>query len=292
MSKRAEAGEILNRGGQEQTAGRLDGALSLYLQATEIDPTYASAWYNAALIYKWRHEWASALTCSIQAADHDSSNDASILWNLGIAASALGSWTHALRAWKGLGIPIETGDDGSPRLNIGVTPIRLLSADGSGEVVWADRFDPVRARILNIPTPESGHRWWDVVLHDAEPKGKRERDGQFLSVFNALERLVPSSAATWAVDLEAPAPEDVEALVQTFHESDDHAQDWSDSLEIICKACSEGTPHEHSPAPARVWTLKRSFGIATEAPGRAEEILSSWAQGASGRRWADLRQVL
>lgn len=131
-----------------------------------------------------------------------------------------------------------------------------------------------------------------MVLHDAEPKGKRERNGRLLSVFNALERLEPGSAATWAVDLEAPAPEDVEALVQAFHASDDHAQDWSESLEIICKACSEGTPHEHSPAPVKAWSPKRSFGIATEAPGRAEEILSTWAQGASGRRWNELRQVL
>src|SRR5579862_2444045 len=88
-------------------------------------------------------------------------------WNLGIAATALG-------------------------MGLGLVPIRL-DPDGNGEVVWCDRLDPARALIRNVPTLESGFREGDIVLHDGEPKGKRELNGKFVSVFNALERIAEES---------------------------------------------------------------------------------------------------
>lgn len=105
-------------------------------------------------------------------------------WNLGIAATALGDWASARRAWTAYGI---TGiGDGVEEIDVdfGMAPIRLnpdraslalevQPAYGNTEVVWCWRRSPAHAVIASVPLPESGHRFRDVLLHDGEPKGTR-----------------------------------------------------------------------------------------------------------------------
>ena len=71
--------------------------------------------------------------------------------------------------WRRLGLDIEEGD--APiEDNFGITPVRL-NPDDRGEVVWARRIDPVRARIENVPYPESGFRRGDVEAPRASRAG-------------------------------------------------------------------------------------------------------------------------
>jgi hypothetical protein len=51
------------------------------------------------------------------------------------------------------------------------------------------RIDPVRVRIDNVPLPESGFRFGDIVLHDGASTGHRTYGERQVPVFNAMQRL-------------------------------------------------------------------------------------------------------
>jgi hypothetical protein len=149
------------------------------------------------------------------------------------------------------------------------------------------RIDPARARIESIPTPESGRRYKDLLLHDGEPRGKRAYGEQLLSVFDELAVLEPSPFETWGVDLVAPSEADLEELFRSVARGCDAAlEDWTASLEIICKRCSEGVPHEHAPEPEKPWNPKRRVGIATRDQA-VFELIAKWARANHWRTASD-----
>ena len=141
-------------------------------------------------------------------------------------------------------------------MGLGLVPIRL-DPDGNGEVVWCDRLDPARALIRNVPTLESGFREGDIVLHDGEPKGKRELNGKFVSVFNALERIAEESGVV--------------------------IEDWTDSMQILCKECSEGTPHTEHTHEERPWDPQHRIGLSALSREQASSVLIEWASSAPSR---------
>src|SRR5205807_10273545 len=71
------------------------------------------------------------------------SKDKAAWWNQGIAATALGRWGLARRAWAGFGIDLPAGE-GPLDFPCGSCPVRLCP-DGDAEVVWAHRIDPARS---------------------------------------------------------------------------------------------------------------------------------------------------
>ena len=127
---------------------------------------------------------------------------------------------------------------------MGITPIRL-NPDDSGEVVWATRIDPVRARIDSVPYPESGFHYGDIVLHDGAPVGYREVDGRKLPVFNVLELFSHSNFRTFVVTLELSDEQDLDRLETLLAGVPHEIEDWTSNVRVICKRCSEGIPHNH-----------------------------------------------
>lgn len=167
-----EASEINERGRACADAGDWDDALSHYRQAVSIAPAFDPAWFNMGLIHKWRREWVNALECCERAASLSNSGEGEpAWWNLGIAATALRRWDAARNAWRRFGIQVP-GGDGEIQMRLGPAPVRL-NPQQHGEVVWGLRIDPARVVIKNVPLPESGHRWGDIVLHDGAPNGHR-----------------------------------------------------------------------------------------------------------------------
>jgi len=273
----------LNDAGREQAdAGDWDAALAFYQQAIDLFPVYSPVLYNMGLIYKWRRQWADCLDANERAArrlPEDHGDPA--LWNLGIAATALHRWDVAREAWRRYGVSIPDGE-GELELDFGPTPIRL-NPDGNAEVVWGTRIDPARVVIRNVPTPESGHHWGDIVLHDGEPKGERTIAGRVCSVFDEIELWKPSGIPTLSVEVTAADAEDSRALEDAFAEAGLAAEDWTKELRFLCKACSEGTApegHEHPPAPH---TAERHFGLAAPLD-VATRLLTAWAAERPGTR--------
>lgn len=112
--------------------------------------------------------------------------------------------------------------------------------------MWARRIDPARARIENIPFPETGHRFRDVVLHDGAAVGERRIQGRTVPVFEALALLEASHYQTFVLWAPRAAPATIESLAALAEREGCFVEDWSSSVRYICATCSEGpAPPEH-----------------------------------------------
>jgi hypothetical protein len=136
-------------------------------------------------------------------------------------------------------------------------------------------IDPARVKIANIPFPESGYRWGDIVLHDGEPNGERVSGETRYDVFDVLERWSPSEIPTIVIEADCGSEEDALALIEMFESSHFAAEDWTRSVRPLCQACSTGKPGDHD-HPFTKDGAFHSFGIACPA-GLAATILERWA---------------
>jgi hypothetical protein len=274
MNKRQKAANANDRAMKLREQGHLEEAIQLYHTAATLDPSWGAPLYNLALLYKHQKNWEQSLEYNRQATALDAKNEAA-WWNMGIAATAVGRWDLARAAWRGFGIPIPDGE-GPIDFPCGAGPIRL-NPDGDGEVVWAYRIDPARAEVVSIPFRESGYRWGDIVLTDGAPVGYRTYHGKEFPVFNALERLVPSACSTFVAQVKMPdRPELVGQLANLAAEREGSAEDWSTSIRIICKACSEGRPHEIHDERAAPPDGVHLIALAARDRQHATDILHAW----------------
>jgi hypothetical protein len=284
-------GDILNEFGRRlQDRGWNRAARFGYATANFFDRRGASAWFNRGLIAKFEGRWGDSLEFNLRATELDPSNEGA-WWNLGIAATALGDWTTARKAWSGFGIDVPVGE-GPLNMNLGSVPIRICP-ETRGEVVWARRLDPARAQIYSVPLPESQHGFQDVVLHDGAPRGTRVWQGREVPVFNELQLLEPSAFATFGTRLVIPTDADYLDLAEAATESGLAADDWS-GLEMLCVKCSEGTPHEHHEHNGHTdtaWIADRQVGIAAQSVDQARELIQNWQQRGSGRGFTSLECV-
>jgi tetratricopeptide (TPR) repeat protein len=276
-------------------AGDEDSAIEQYLAALALDPGRPSALYNLGLIYKYRRDWRTSLDYN-RLARELRPHDEATLWNLAIAATALQDWRTARDVWRTLNI-ISEPDEGPINENFGDTPLRLNAVettDTPAEVVWARRLCPVRARIRNIPTGATGFRHGDVVLHDGAAVGYRlNSDGEEVPAFNVLELFEPSRFSTFEATVEVDGPEDIEVLDQACDRADVAFEDWTASIRSLCKACSEGRPHEGHDRELKAsdsWERMRRVGFAAHGEASITTVLQGWQD--RRRRVADLRCTL
>jgi tetratricopeptide (TPR) repeat protein len=278
--QRARAKKLNAQGEALSEAGDTSAALAKYTEALSLDPDRPGTLYNIGLIHKYRLAWRESFEFNRRARDL-APDDEATCWNLAIAATALRDWTTARSVWNSLGMAIEPGD--TPiESNFGQTPVRL-NPDGAAEVVWAQRIDPVRARILNVPFESSGFRYDDVVLHDGAPVGTRlNAAGKERSVFNVLELFERSAFLTYEVELFAPGAADLEALTARCEEAGLPFEDWTETTRILCRACSEGRPHEghdRDGGGSTEWQPRRRGGFAARDRAVLDRIFSEWGNG-------------
>ena len=156
-----------NRGLTAKFAHRCD-SLRFNLQATKLDPSFKPAWWS----YRHRRD------CH---------------WRLD---------GRRLRHGSTYGVAVPPGD-GPLDMRLGGIPIRI-DPSGTAEVVWCERLDPARARIVNIPFPDSGRACGDILLTDGEAQGYREAAGRQVPVFNELEVLSASTLSTFSANVQCP----------------------------------------------------------------------------------------
>ncbi|MEU3465140.1 hypothetical protein ABZ721_35000 [Streptomyces sp. NPDC006733] len=302
--------------------GRYEDAGALLTRAADMEPWLSESWYNLALLHKFRHDWEQARTAGLRAvALLDRDSGAPDWWNLGIAATALQDWPLARRSWQAYGLRLPSGSAESAseeavRLALGSAAVRL-SPEGEAEVVWGRRLDPARIEVLSIPLPSSGRRWGEVVLHDGVPHGERATaEGSAKSVypvFDEIELWAPSPVPTWLVLLEAATASDRDALERLAADAGFAAEDWSSSVRLLCRTCSESRmptddgsatsrdPHDHGEpghpghlshhSAGTLWVPERECGIAAPAA-LVRGLLDSWiADSPDTRDWRDLEEV-
>lgn len=257
------------QGSRRREAGDAAGAILLFEKAIRAAPQWSVPWYNMGLTFKYAGNWPDSYRCNAEAA-RLSPTDEEAIWNMGIAATALGNWPEARRAWGLYGIEIPPGE-GPIEMNLGTVPIRI-NPDTNGEVVWARRIDPARAVLTSIPLPESEHRHGDLVLHDGAPVGYRKQDGQDVPVFNELTLLSESQNGTFAVAITATTIDDLVAFEKACQDLGCATEDWS-TMRILCRACSEGTPHVHASPPVEG---EHRFAVAATALALVEQAVEKW----------------
>jgi hypothetical protein len=162
-------------------------------------------------------------------------------------------------------------------------------------VVWSVRLCPVRARLINIPTGATGFRFGDVVLHDGAPVGYRlNAFGKERPVFNVLELFEASRFSTYEVSLEAEAAEAIEELERLSANAGVEIEDWTANIRNLCKACSEGRPHEghdQELEEVQTWEPKRRTGFAAVDRESLEGVLKEWA-AKPGRKVSEMQCTL
>lgn len=276
-------------------AGDLEAVRRLQAERIEREPDDFWPWFEAGLTAKAQHDWeecarlnaeASARIGTVAAKEgFDGSNPGA--WNRGIALTALGRWQEARQAWADYGL--ETGEgDGEIRMDWGLIPIRLNPDEttlafakppledprATPEVIWCARLSPAHVEVVNVPTPETGHRFGDVLLVDGVPSGERHLGDEVVPVFDELAVLrksdQPTSQAVLAADDEA-----LDALAEEALARDLGLDDWS-RIRILCSACSRGLPssgHEH---PQEVGDGTRRVGLGGP-PDALRALLADWA---------------
>lgn len=263
-------------------AGQGDAAIEKYLAALQLEPRRFNSLYNIGLVHKYRGEWQASFDFN-QKAYALAPDDQAARWNLAIAATALRRWEVARQMWQDEGLELEAAS-GPIEMDFGPTPIRL-DPDGDGEVVWAQRIDPVRARIDSVPFPESGFRHGDIVLHDGAPVGERRWGEVDYSVFNVLELFERSAESTFVAVVEAPDKGEIERLEALALAAGIEVEDWTANVRILCRQCSEGVPHEeHDEALAEAaWQPQRRIGISASTLGAVDRLLEAWLTEGSAR---------
>ena len=299
----------LDAGGDPAARAVLADALAA--EVLRRDPGSAEFWYDRGMLAKWRRDWVASRELNATALDLVPARRRQgepAAWNLGIAATALHDWDTAHRAWTAFGIDLPPRAAGAPvSADFGPAPVRLnaeprfvgepaLEVDGRTwdvEVVWGRRLCPTRIRILNVPTPASGHRFGDVVLHDGDTLGTRLFGEHELGVFNEIALWERSRHATVTVTVDAPDGDAVEELADLCDAEGGAAEDWTANMRQLCRACSEGSPHDtHDHAPeVPGWQPARSVGLAAD-PAEIDRLLDRWAAGGPGRDYRDVEVAL
>jgi len=263
-------------------SGNLAESSQAFAALLQRKPDSNSYHYMRGLATKYLPDWPVSLHHNLRAIELAEEAGEAEHWNAAIAATALGEWAQARRLWAACGIRVPEGagpiDD-----DYGVAVVRLNPWHG-GETVFMRRIDPVRARLLNVPLPESGHRFGDIVLHDGASTGTRFDGDREVPVFNELARLVPSTFQTFVALVGCDHSDDVRALVKAGLPGIGFAEDWTDSVQHYCIRCSYGKPHRHTSLRADAWQADRNVGVAAQSRRSVEKLLGDWVSAAPGRR--------
>jgi tetratricopeptide (TPR) repeat protein len=256
----------------------LEKAVFHFTRSVELEPDWATPAYNLGLCYKFLKNWAKSLEWNRRAHLLDPDDDASY-WNLAMAAVAENDWEQAGLAFKAIGMKLPETDPPWD-FQLGLIPIRV-SVDENPEVVWCHRLDPVRAQIASVPYPESGRRFGDIVLNDGEPKGYRQSGEREVPVFNELKLLKPSDYHTYLLKVKASSSDKLDKLTEAFEEAGLQAENWTSSVRLLCKACSEGRPHEqHDQELEDTETVEVHFGVASPSLEMTRSVLETWPNDA------------
>lgn len=279
--KKRKASRLHEKAQQLEKECKIDEAIAKYLEAIALDPEKSESYYNLGLIYKYQGEWQKSFEFN-QKANELHPEDEAARWNLAIATTALRNWAVARKMWEENGITLA-GSAGPIEMDFGMTPVRL-NPDENGEVVWATRIDPVRARIDSIPFPESGFRHGDVVLHDGAAVGYRKLEAHEYPVFNVLELFERSGYTTCVATVSVESDLDLDALEKAFSVIQSHYEDWTRNVRTLCRACSEGQPHaQHDHELKDEWFPERRLGIAVYPGDDIQQILANWQKKTAGR---------
>lgn len=277
----AEAHALLDQGKPEE-------ATAAYRRAIEADPTWSEPWFNLGLHAKYAGQWKESLAYNQKAVELDPKNEGA-WWNLGIAATALGQWREARRAWRNSQMEMADSDEPTTACHgcDGPLPVRL-DPGVRGEVVWGIRLDPARVRITNLPLPESGFRFGDVVLIDGAPQGSRLYQGVEIPVFNVLTLLEACNFNVFRVRIPEVSLPIVQSLAIAADEQGGGAEHWDSSVVGLCLDCdcSAVSTHRKPPTPDAT-----NMFVAARDEAHLKRIEEAWSKAMPDCRFLEVEKL-
>jgi hypothetical protein len=264
---------LLDQALEVSESGDKDEAIKIYHKILSEREDWATIHYNLGLIYKYRNEWEKSYSYNKRAVELDPEMEAA-QWNLGIAATMLKDWKLARQCWNRFGMKYEIIDQDTAG-NVGQATIRI-DPNENAETVWATRICPARARITNIPLPESKHRFKDIVLNDGAPNGYRMSEGKEYPVFDEIQHLSKSEYLTYSIKCKVISKAHFEDLQQRCWNSDIAIENWTTGVQMLCKQCSEGKPHETHDHELKKPSEESLIAFASTSQEKLEQILDDW----------------
>ena len=243
--------------------GRYADAIATLERALALDPDRGEWHYDLALVHKHARDFAAALEAGRRARAL-SGERRPILWNLAIAATALGRGAEAAEIWRALGLDARASERELPFV-AGLDPVEVrLPTIGAGhalapsvpdeaagfEIVWAQPLSPCHGVIRSPTFRDAIADFGDVVLWDGAPVSVADRDGVPVPRFPLIAVLKKGDERNLRFVALQQKPKDVEALGSALPEGVvlyPHVE----RVETLCPRCAAGDTmrkHEHLPA--------------------------------------------
>jgi hypothetical protein len=244
-----------------------EGARDAYQEATEHANDHALPWAGLAAASAKLARWRQALEAALHALELEPDGCGPRVYrSLGLAATALGDWPHARSAWRELRLPVSEGE-GPIEEDFGLAAVRVNQTRRPTEV-WCHRIDPVRARIVAVPPPETGHAYGDLLFHDTESSGERVRQTESCPLFDCLHVGERSQYDTWIARVAAPSAADLLELASRLGAVQAILEDWTASPQFS--------------VPWRAWATERRIGIASRGRSFLQAV-DAWREERAGR---------
>jgi hypothetical protein len=255
LALRANALRLLGPRRYEEAVATLGRALAL-------DPNRGEWHYDLALTHKHARDFALSLEASRRARAM-LGDVRPLLWNLAIAATALGRGEEAAEAWRALGVPAEAQRGQLPFV-AGLEPVQVrLPTVGPGhtlasvvpddaatfEVVWAQPLSPCHGVIRTPTFRDAIADFGDVVLWDGAPVLVVEHEGARVPRFPLLRVLKKGDERRFRFLALQQRPTDVVALARELPEGV-VLYPHGERVERLCPRCAAGETlikHEHLP---------------------------------------------
>jgi hypothetical protein len=183
-----------------------DAARAAFVTALDAVPDRGWWWFNLGLLHKARGEWREALAVN-ERARNLLGDERAVLWNLAIAATALGDGSRAAGALRILGHDARVTESGMPLVE-GLSPVQVRAATiGSGvvdatrppdaapgisdrsvgfELLWVAPLSPVHGVVSSASWREASIDYGDLILWDGVPVGVGEHEGRPVPRFPLL----------------------------------------------------------------------------------------------------------
>jgi hypothetical protein len=198
------------------------------------------------------------------------------------------------------GPPLEPVDEAAHRLRDAQEGVAQGSGGGNNnaplrefqEIVWATRLDPARVLVENVPTPESRHRYHDIVLVDQKAAGWRELSSSRVPVFNMLETLSRSKFSTFEIQCECDDGA-LKWLIDACGRANLPAEAWT-GLRAVCRQCADsaGCSHGGFGAGGDAAATPRKVGVAAHSLAEVQAVAQDWADDKEDRTLLSCTRVL
>ncbi|MFW6066731.1 MAG: hypothetical protein ACOC97_00215 [Myxococcota bacterium] len=301
-------------------------AQQAYRRALELAPDRGWWWLDLGVLHKWRGRYDLAFDCFLKARAR-LGEEKPVLFNLGIAATALGQGDVAAGLWRQLGIPAEVNDRSGMPFVDGLPPVQVrvpTRGPGTGaptdvpdravglELLWVAPLSPCHGVVQTPPFRDAPVDYGDVVLWDAAPVGTAD-DGT--PRFPLLTRLRPGEEHRFRFVGLQQETGDVQRLVESLPPAV-RLFIHRERVEHACPRCASGDAmrkHEHEPAeehrivygtlvvPPKVdlrafrlvyeSSLRQGGRVALALPGLYEALGDTKAAGQQHQAWRGIERV-